>query len=193
MKPKRLLLAARGETSPVAFSWYAGSPLARIAGRFDGYWQPTSWEQALAWVCANSETHGLGELHIWGHGAPGAPLIGGEALPFGSRIRLHRDLFADLRRMCSPSTLIWFRSCAVFHGAAGKDFAERLSCALSCRVAGHTYNIGALHSGLHSLRSGEMATWPDHEGCDDDGGVAWSHMRAPHTVPFFWDRVPEGW
>jgi hypothetical protein len=133
--------------------------------------------------------HGPGcidEVHYWGHGAPGRFVLGDLSI----RQSNFPVLLADtLKRALSDKGLFWLRTCASFHGAKGKAFAEFLSSALDRKVAAHTYNIGLFHSGVKVLRPGEMAVWSDFEGADSAGKLIMSRPNIPGTFLFWHDQA----
>ena len=68
-----------------------------------------------------------------------------------------------------------------------RRFAARAASRLGCRVAGHTFIIGAFQSGTHVLRPGEHATWDEGEGVQRDAAgraveARWSGPSEPGTV-----------
>lgn len=125
------------------------------------------------------------ELQIWGHGSPGAPDV--------ARDDDTRRLEAWLQRIrpaLAPGAVVWFRSCSVGAGAAGKAFASRAAEILGCTVLVHTCVIHAVQAGLHAVRPGQIADWPDDEGGARVWGWPWS--RGGRWVLALRARVP-GW
>jgi hypothetical protein len=90
--------------------------------------------------------------------------------------------------------------CSVFHGRKGKAFAEDLARILGCFVAGHTYKVGNYHPFRWFWHSGlrvhhpdwEPPKWSASEG-KQGSGIAWSHRRAPRTITFAHNRIPQQW
>jgi len=186
---KRLVIGSRGETSPVAFSWYSGTHVQQIVGGFDGAWHGRNWASALSWVCANCGDKELDELHLWSHGAPGSPYMGDDCLDLAD----HGRWLDDLALRVHHDSVIWFRMCSVFHGRDGINFAYHLAEHLRCTVVGHTFKIGfPWHSGTRAHRHGRDISWSRHEGSDGKG-IAWSSRKAPRTVTCFHNRVPGEW
>jgi len=84
---------------------------------------------------------------------------------------------------------------------ANRYFRRWLYCnvfTLGARVAGHTFIIGAIQSGLHGLRPGGKPDWSAEEGIAE--GPATAPVRAhesgifePHTITCFKGEVPEKW
>src|SRR5437762_849941 len=60
--------------------------------------------------------------------------------------------------------LVWLRTCEAFGADDGQAFAARLADTLGARVAGHTFIIGAVQSGLRTLAPGSRPTWSSAEG-----------------------------
>lgn len=95
-------------------------------------------------------------LSIWGHGRAGAPLING-AHPLLSSFRSAVD------GRLGPKSEIWWRSCDVHKGRAGKRFAESVVETLGCASVGHCAVISAPNPlwqrEICALRPGEAAWW----------------------------------
>ncbi|MGB1700273.1 MAG: hypothetical protein ACPHRO_09985, partial [Nannocystaceae bacterium] len=82
---------------------------------------------------------------------------------------------------------LWFRTCETFGAQPGHDFARHLAAHMGARVAGHTYIIGPLQSGLHLLAPGQRPAWSDSEGLAEGTPQAplrarWSSISAPNTI-----------
>ena len=175
-------------------SWATGASLYRGLGRFDAARGACSWADALDWLATVEPDRALAEVQYWGHGLPGALMLGGERLDEATlrpRAPLHAAL-AAVRTRARPSTLFWFRTCSTFGTQRGHAFATSWTLFFGCRAAGHTFVIGPLQSGLHSLGPGERPSWPVVEGVNG-GAAAISSFGAPNTVTCLADRVPEGW
>ena len=85
-------------------------------------------------------------------------------------------------QLAGPEALVWLRCCSAFGATAGRRFAGAAARRLRCRVAGHTYLIGAFQSGTHAVRSGEEPAWDPAEGVTSDAeGRA---TRAKGSGPF---------
>jgi hypothetical protein len=63
----------------------------------------------------------------------------------------------------------------------------------NCRVAGHTYVIGPLQSGLHSVTPTQPPTWSMAEGFAADGSSLTSTPWAPNTITCLHGAVPSTW
>ena len=174
-------------------AWRLGSAVYRATRAVDSVFPAKSWTEAIMWLI------GLGpvdEVQVWGHGGPGAAYIGKSVLvgdgldtklPGGS---VHH---AGVLRAVHVKRLFWLRTCASFAGRPGRRFATDLSRALRCRVAGHTYNIGPLQSGLHSVRPNEVPSWDEGEGWDAFGKIKSSTPWAPNTISMFHSSFPDRW
>jgi len=113
-------------------------------------------------------------LQLWSHGQPGKPLLNNKPI---------ESAFVKFLSVCvTPKSLVWFRSCSVFYGQTGLEFAERTVQELHCRVAGHTRIIGwPRQSGLYSVRPNQHFVDPFDQIVPD-----WkknvSSRTAPHTI-----------
>jgi hypothetical protein len=110
--------------------------------------------------------------------APGAPLFD--------------DLAAFVARLRGPDALVWFRTCGAFGGAAGHAFAIACAARFGCRVGGHTFVIGPLQSGLHTVTPTLPPSWPLDEG-QNGHGLLPSTPMAPHTITCLHGAIPAGW
>lgn len=193
----RLLVFDR--TAPgLRHAWRTGAVLYRRLGRIDAAFGTSSWADALDWLAGAREP--IGEIQYWGHGHWGRVLVGEDILDASALYaghRLHTRL-EGVRERLAPDALVWLRTCEAFGANAGHDFALRLADWLGTRVAGHTFVIGALQSGLHGLLPGHTPDWPTGEGLAE--GTPASPMRArrsapgqPRTVTCFDGRVPSDW
>jgi len=183
-------------------SWATGARIYRALGRIDGFYGAESWEDALRWLSVAGADRPISEVQFWGHGHWGEVLIGDERLNAASFDRGHRlrpllDAFKK-RLLDRGASLVWLRTCESFGADAGQAFAARLANELDARVAGHTYVIGALQSGLHGLRPGEVPRWRATEGIAE--GTASAPRRAhvslpeaPHTIHFMNGRFDPAW
>lgn len=180
--------------------WGAGSLLYRGLGRLDHARGVRSLDEALSFLATVEQGRPIGEIQFWGHGKWGEILVGDERLGVGALARghaLHAGLARVRARVEGPGTLVWLRTCETFGAHAGHRFARALGDFFGCRVAGHTYVIGALQSGLHSLAPGDRPSWSDTEGLAE--GTASSPRRAfasspdaPNTVTFLDGAIPDG-
>lgn len=121
----------------------------------------------------------IDELQVWSHGNAGGVLIGKTWLTVESSDREHKDELAKLAEKLHPKSIVWLRSCRNFHGHRGHSFARRLRDTLSCRIVGHTYNIGLWHGGMREVRPGVSPFWPVEEG-----GAVNSSWRSKPVVFF---------
>lgn len=178
----KVLIYDATDDSPVGMSWRAGAVLYRPS--FKHVIPARSWAQAAHWL---GERVGIGEaheIHFWGHGAPGAALIG--------KGNLTQTAAVSIGLRIAEGGLFWLRTCATFAGAPGRRAAYALSTEwMNCRVAAHTRNIGLLHSGTYSIRPGQMPYWPKSE--DFERGRQNSGAGVPRTLPFFVQNLPKGW
>ena len=193
----RLLVYDR--TAPrLRHAWHVGSHLYRALGRIDAAFGATSWEEGLGWLARARDP--ITEIQYWGHGRWGRGLIASDALDASAldvAHRHHRSLRA-VRERLAPDALVWFRTCEAFGANAGRDFAMRWADWLGARVAGHTYVIGALQSGLHGLVPGHSPDWPSDEGLAEGTPAApvrarWSAPGCPRTITCFEPSVPTAW
>jgi hypothetical protein len=179
-------------------SWRAGSSLYRALGRVDATFGAASWSEALDWIAARREP--IDEIQYWGHGKWGRVLVGDDVLDaraLGAGHALHSRLEAA-RAKLAPDALVWLRTCEAFGAEAGHDFARRLADFFRARVAGHTYIIGALQSGLHGLAPGATPDWPANEGIAKGTPAAPeeafdSSPSAPRTITCFTGSIPPDW
>jgi hypothetical protein len=168
-------------------AWWAGTWLHRLAGAADAALGATRWDEALAWAVRVAKERGrpIGSLQAWGHGGWGFMLLGATSLSMGSLAPEHElgTLVDDLRDvLAGPDALVWLRCCSAFGSKAGVSFARAMSRRLGCRVAGHTYIIGLLQSGTHSVRPGGEPAWGPTEGVVLD--AAGNALRAKWSGPF---------
>lgn len=176
-------------------SWVAGGRLYKALRWVDECQGFDKWETALHWLATFKSPSPIRQIQIWGHGSPGKSWMSGESLTYRSVTRPDVQKIAE--RMTDDG-VIWFRNCSVFCGLKGKEFAKSWANELGCRIAAHTYVIGPLQSGLHSLGPGEEPDWPDGEGINEGtpgkvlscrSSMPWS----PNTVFMLKSKVPEGW
>ena len=148
-------------------SWILGGLVYRALGRIDAVYGATSWLDAVAWLNAVDQGQEIAEIQYWGHGRWGRVMIGTDQ--FDARVLddethpMHDDFRAIAARL-TPASLVWFRTCMTFGTGVGQHFAAACARAFGCRVAGHTYVVGPLQSGLHSLAPGETPSWSVSEG-----------------------------
>lgn len=207
MKALRLLVFDRtctGRLRPgLSDAWAAGRHLYRGLGRIDASRGVASWAEALDWLGAVAPGASIADVQYWGHGRWGRALVADDVLDAAALAPGH-PLHAGLLRLRARllpgrDGLFWLRTCETFGLALGKRFARDLADFLGCRVAGHTYVIGALQSGLHSLSPGEVPSWPDdegvpegHRGPAEPAAGRWSRLWEPNTITCLQGKIPEG-
>ncbi len=155
----------------------------------------------LAWFSAAERAH------------RGDPILGSRQLGVGPhRARCpRRTCAARFEQNTAPSldrlrtrllhdgrALVWFRTCETFGARAGQSFARALADRLGARVAGHTYVIGVLQSGLHGLLPGNAPHWDPNEGLargtPDSPALAHSSSEgAPNTIHFMNGSFDPAW
>jgi hypothetical protein len=192
--------AGEGWKPGLSTTWRAGSVLYRALGRLDATFGATSWDEALAWIAETLPDRPIAEIQYWGHGKWGQVLVDRDVLdaralapghPLHARVEAVRERLA-------PDALVWLRTCEAFGARAGHDFAMRLADHLGVRVAGHTFVIHALQSGLHGLAPGTKPDWALGEGLaegtpDRPVRAHWSQKDSPRTITCFDGEVPPSW
>ena len=188
----------RGWIQPLlTASWRVGSGLYRHypqGTRVDAIYGATSWTDAVAWLASVEPGQTISEIQYWGHGLPGRVFIAGDVLTSSSLTQgpLAEDWRAVAARLSSTS-LVWFRTCGAFGGSAGHELATTTARFFDCRVAGHTFVIGPVQSGLHSLLPGAVPSWSVDEGQAPAGGLLPSLPWSPRTISFLNGAIPDGW
>jgi hypothetical protein len=183
-------------------AWSAGSVLYRALGRVDAARGVASWNEALGWIASFEPDRPIAEIQYWGHGRWGRVLVGDDVLDASALLphAPHARSIAAIRERLLPggASLLWLRTCEAFGAIAGQDLAQRLADSLGARVAGHTFVIGALQSGLRALAPGGRPQWSSTEGLAE--GTAEDPRRAlgsapwqPRTVSCFSNEVPAAW
>jgi hypothetical protein len=181
-EPLRLLVFDR-TAGGLSWAWRAGAQLYRARGLIDSARGARSWDEALEHLEGIDPERPISEIQFWGHGKWGNAQLGGERLDAGSLSRGH-PLGQRLRRIArrfDDRALFWFRTCETVGAQAGQSFARAFSHELGCRVAGHTYAIDALQSGLHALGPGEEPDWDPGEGLKE--GTPERPVRAKRSSP----------
>lgn len=179
-----------GPTHWLAHSFRLGVKVFGGARFFDAVIPSESWAQALRGVLCASTHEAIEEIQFWGHGKWGRALIGEESLDRAVVTGPGElpDLMKEVgTRMPSPTATLWFRTCETLGAQPGQEFARHLSEQIGARVAGHTYIIGPLQSGLHILPPGEAPSWPAMEGVavgsvEKPRRAHWSSLAAPNTI-----------
>ena len=165
MTRRLLIFDATGGPLHTADPWF-GIGARFFAGAFDA----VVAARTVLDVYGALERHEPSHVQVWGHGAPGAPLIAGNAL-----------LATD--GAWGACREVWFRSCYVASGLRGQRFMHKL--ARSCDVVAHLGVIGALgHSYLVGLRAADTPWW------DDELAPKSPAPWAPRTVSAFQMRLP---
>jgi len=186
----------------LSHAWWAGAKLYRTLGRLDAYRGVDSWEEALEFLAEYRPDRPLAEVQYWGHGKWGSARVRDQELDVLALNRdhaLHSRLAAVRDRLGSDVPgpgLWWFRTCETLGARPGQRFATELADFLGARVAGHTYIIGHVQSGLHTLGPGERPTWSVDEGLregspDEPKRAHWSRMRAPNTITCLRGTIPD--
>lgn len=178
-------------------SWRIGVELYRHYPqdqRADATFGATSWMDAVAWLASVRPGEGIDEIQYWGHGLPGRLFIARDVLTAHALTSspLGDDWRAVAARL-SPSSLVWWRTCSAFAGQAGHTLASTMASFFNCRVAGHTYVIGPLQSGLHSVTPSQQPTWSITEGLHADGSSLTSTPWAPNTITCLHGAFPSTW
>lgn len=196
--------SCRGRTAlpGLSHAWWAGAKLYRTMRRLDAYVGVDSWEQGLEFLAEYRPEEPLAEVQYWGHGKWGGARVRQQMLdrsaleskhPLHSRLAAVRDRFVP-----DAQGLWWFRTCETLGARPGQRFAMELSDFLGARVAGHTFIIGHLQSGLHTLAPGQRPQWSEDEGLRE-GSVEkptrahWSKLRAPNTITCLRGTIPKGY
>jgi hypothetical protein len=189
----------RRRPAALGLSWQYGAHLYRGLGRVDASYGAHSFADALRWLGQYGSSQPIAELQFWGHGKWGRIFIDREALDRSVLQAGHPQhvAFAGLRERLLPNALLWFRTCETLGAQPGHDFASALADATGARIAGHTYVIGFLQSGLHCLRPGARPHWPVGEGLlrgtpQQPELALGSSLRAPNTITCLDGLIPEG-
>ncbi len=183
-------------------AWAAGATLYRRLDRIDAAFGARSWDEALGWLASYARGQPIEEIQYWGHGRWGRVFIDREMLDASALAPNHRlaRRIAAVRERLVPDgrALVWLRTCEAFGATKGQEFAKRLADGLGARVAGHTFIIGALQSGLHGLSPGRTPNWPADEGLregtpDAPARAHGSGLGLPNTITCLEGTVPEPW
>ncbi len=192
----RLLVYDRG-AGALSWAWATGARLYRTSGFIDRARGATSWGEALEFLETVEPTLGVAEIQFWGHGKWGDARFGDETLAVGSfeRGHPHAGRLRRVARRFESDPLFWFRSCETLGARAGQEFGRVIAAELGCRVAGHTYVIDVLQSGLHALRPGAAPDWDPGEGIERGTperplSALRSSADAPRTITCFEGRLP---
>ena len=188
-------------TAPVGLShmWTAGGRLYRWLRWLDVCKGFSTWTSALEWLATYAPTRRISSIQYWGHGSPGRAwmLKDREYLRASSPMTgPYADYLQAIKARLTPQSLIWFRCCSVFCGLRGQDFALTWANQMECRIAAHTYTIGAWQSGLHTIAPGGIPSWDPMEGVkrgtpDRVLETKWSKRTEPNTVFMLTGRTPQ--
>lgn len=197
--PLRLMVYDRTR-AVLGRAWWTGGHLYRGLRRLDAWRGVASWEEALAWLAAVEPARRIGEVQFWGHGNWGLARVDRQPFDIGALCAshpLHAPLAAVRARLDGAEASWWFRTCETFGADVGQRFAAALADHLGCRVAGHTFVIGAWQSGLHTLAPGRAPAWSPEEGIAEGSRAAprraWSSgPRRPNTITCLHGRIPPG-
>lgn len=179
--------------SGLSGAWFAGGALYRLFGNLDEMRAVKSWDEVAAFL--DSSNKKIDVFQFWGHGSPGAVYVNNKPLTVVD-LAPEKQWFKvlnSLRSRVHAGSVVWFRCCSIFAGERGHKFAQEISNFLGCIVAAHTYIIGPLQSGLHTIRSGETPSWDIKEGLDKDGKMRWSGFFEPNTINCLQGTIPRGW
>ena len=166
----------------LALSWLVGCWLQKLFGKVDKYYGASSWKDALEWLTKQGT---LTSIQYWGHGSPGCVWLAEQNSPVSQ--------FHVLKPCVTADTLLWFRTCSTFQGAAGHTFSEHLSNDLNCTVAGYTRIIGLFQGGLHTRKPHTLPSWPI---TDVEFPKSWlpQWLRwGNNTITCFTTKIPDGW
>lgn len=183
-------------------AWWLGAQLYRTLGRLDATKGVRSWGEALEWLAEFRPDRPIAEVQYWGHGKWGRARVDEEPLELDSLATKH-ELHAPLKRVAKRMLpeergLWWFRTCETFGALPGHRFAQAFSDFMGCRAAGHTYIIGHIQSGLHSIAPGAEPDWPIDEALREGSPESpkrayWSGFRAPNTITCLRGDIPAGY
>ena len=183
-------------------AWSAGALLYRGLGRFDRTFGARSWQEALGWLASVDPSRSIEEIQYWGHGRWGRVLVGNDVLDataLRSGHALHRHVLSVRARLVAGGrSLVWLRTCEAFGARRGIELAQALADFFGARVAGHTFVIGAIQSGLHALAPGCRPTWSPTEGLaigtpEAPVRALWSRPAYPRTITCLSNEVPRRW
>jgi hypothetical protein len=164
--------------------WSAGQHL----GNFKLVIPADSWE--TAYDALSNVDERIQHIQVWGHGTFGKPVINNNQVD----LTLLKE---SLKKKITGSSVIWFRSCSVFAGDDGHDFAKDVTQTLDCKVAAHTFIVSnpwiTHQSGGHGLMPGQIPYWSKIEGIDADGKSIGSSPWKPNTCLVTDMMVPKNW
>jgi len=180
----------------LTWSWFAGGHLYRHLGRIDDYFGAGSWQEAFEYLAIDDTP--VSQIQYWGHGSPGRAFLDKEFISKDVCNGRYGQLLERIKRRLTKDAVIWFRTCATFGGRPGVEFAQGLADDMECRIAGHTFNIGPIQAGLHTLGPGEGPIWDESEGIDlgmarKPRKMKSSKWSSPNRVTFLHSQIPDGW
>ena len=181
----------------LSHSWIAGAFLYGGLRRLDAWFGASSWEEALSFLATCGARRKIREIQFWGHGNWGCAKIDRERLSIDSlqNDHPHASMLSRVRDRLTDDALWWFRTCETFGTERGHSFARAFADFTGAQVAGHTYVIWCLQSGLHTIRPGEPPNWSTQEGLPDEpepSRALWSTPSSPNTISFLTGRIPAG-
>lgn len=163
--------------------WLIAAHIQKLFGLVDVVKGFDSWNDAKLWL-VYSPINYYSSIQYWGHGSPGNVWLNGE--------RLQKESLLQLKNKLSPSSIIWFRTCSTFQGAAGQKFAKYLADNLKCVIAGHTRVIGLLQGGLHTITANTIPSWSVDEG-EPKSWLPSYLVWGPNTITCFQTKIPNNW
>lgn len=114
----------------------------------------STWSDLFGWAEGLAHQRGPLDIQIWGHAAPGAPLLGGQPLTL-SRAQALRGVTSSL----------WFRGCETAQGWRGHRYMEVLADMIRAPVTAHCVVTHLWQGRGVTLEPGEEAWWAlDGEG-----------------------------
>lgn len=143
-----------------------------------------SWPEAVYELGRAQDRHGraIREMHVWSHGVPGIPLLGG----------LMGPPLPQLAAALPQLAVAWWRGGAVHAGEEGRMFAACATEHLSAVSVGHcapTQYCRGRAMATCALRRGEVPTWTLDRGVHRSGdgyalpATGLIRRRAPLTTP----------
>lgn len=165
VKKSKLLIIDDAEKTWVGWTWKIGAAL--FSFYFDEVVRARTVGDAVSVITSASRD----EIHIWGHGRSGGPLVKGISIP--------AETFPG---HCKT---VWFRSCEVFRGESGRKYAQYLADN-GVNAAAHLEIIHVWQGGLVGVRAGEKVWWSP----DTPSGV-WSRLWRPRTVFALRQSIPD--
>ena len=173
---RRIVIIDSTGSGALDVSWQVAAFITTAANRFTDRVEAHSWKDAADALLRMNVEHGdapIDEVQFFGHGSPGAALIGADRLTADSLAEPH---WQAVRHIFGTPGIFWFRTCESLNGDAGRALANAVADHFGeerMRVAGHTQFIHAVHPGLVVKVPGQRASWADGSGsfllCTDLG------------------------